>query len=99
MGEEFTVEPDDQEMRYIKVNVYGTSSIETVEIIKNSRTLDSIPGRGQLDVEISYSDPVTERETDYYYVHVTQVDGEHAWSSSIWVTTLLELREKNSPFT
>ena len=58
MGEEFTVEPDSQKARYLKVNVYGTSPIETVNIVKNSRTLESIPGHEQLDVEISYSDPV-----------------------------------------
>ena len=27
-----------------------------------------------------------ERDTDYDYVHVVQVDGEQAWSSPIWVT-------------
>jgi hypothetical protein len=52
-----------------------------------------------MDVEISHSDQVTERETDYYYVHVTRVDGEQAWSSPIWVTALPELRKKNSPVT
>lgn len=30
-------------------------------------------------------DNVQERDTDYYYVRVRQVDGQWAWSSPIWV--------------
>ena len=86
MGEEFTVKLGEQKTRCLTINVYGTSPIQEVDIIKNSRTLESRTGLGNLDVEFSCDDPVTERETDYYYVHVTQVDGEQAWSSPIWVT-------------
>ena len=84
MGEELTSGAGE---RHISVKAHGTAAIESVEIIKNARTLRSRPGEGALDVELTFVDQEAERETDYYYVHVTQIDGEQAWSSPIWVTT------------
>lgn len=81
MGEEITAEGG----RALSVAAHGTASFEAVRIIKNGRTLHSQPGDGALDVEFDYQDDEAERGTDYYYVHVAQVDGEQAWSSPIWV--------------
>ena len=82
MGEEITAAGG----RTLSVAAYGTASIEAVQIIKNGRTLHSQHGGGALDVEFEHQDDAAERETDYYYAHVAQVDGEQAWSSPIWVT-------------
>jgi hypothetical protein len=72
--------------REIAVSAHGTAGIETVSLIKNGRVLASKSASGCLDTEMSLTDGEPERETDYYYVHVTQVDGEQAWTSPIWVT-------------
>ncbi len=85
MGEEFV--GDSGTERRITVNAYGTVSIEKVEIIKNGCLLHTREGKRCLDMEFDWIDREAERETDYYYVHVLQVDGEQAWSSPIWVKT------------
>jgi uncharacterized protein DUF3604 len=80
MGEEIAADS-----RKLSVAAYGTTSIELVEIIKNGRVLLSRDSN-ELNVEFAHVDREAERETDYYYIHVVQVDGEQAWSSPIWVT-------------
>ena len=72
--------------RELKIGVYGTVSIDHVDIIKNNRIWESIPGDDALDIERELTDDQPERDTDYYYVHVVQVDGEQAWSSPVWVS-------------
>jgi hypothetical protein len=48
-------------------------------------------------MEVQVSDPAPAPET-YYYVRVTQVDGELAWSSPIWVKFTGEpVREEPRP--
>lgn len=72
--------------RQLRIGVYGTVSIERVDVIKNNRVWQSIPGNGALDLEHELADDQPERDTDYYYVHVIQADGEQAWSSPVWVS-------------
>ncbi|MBN1671937.1 MAG: DUF3604 domain-containing protein [Kiritimatiellae bacterium] len=83
MGEAFA---DEAAARHIAANAYGTTAIEKVDLIKNGRLFHSHTGTPALDVELALTDDRPERETDYYYVHVVQVDGEQAWSSPIWIT-------------
>ena len=85
MGEAYAERIDEGEERRIDVNVHGTAAIERVEVVKNGRVLVSRAGNRALDVALCYVDRESERETDYYYVHVVQEDGEQAWSSPIWV--------------
>ncbi len=82
MGAEFN---DHDGSRDMTVNVYGTAGIEAVDVIKNGRIWKRFPGDGQLDLELYCHDDLAERGTDYYYVHILQVDGEQAWSSPVWV--------------
>jgi len=72
--------------RRIVVNAYGTTGIERVELIKNGRVLHVHDGESAVDVELDLTDDEAERETDYYYAHVVQIDGEQAWASPIWVS-------------
>jgi len=85
MGEELTAEAGSQ--RRMRVSAHGTTAIDAVEIVRNGRVVHTSRGDGALGLEFSFDDRGAEAETDYYYVHVTQVDGEQAWSSPIWVTT------------
>ena len=56
-----------------------------LEITKNGRVFKRVPGGDRHDVEFTCVDGSAERDTDYYYVHVLQADGEQAWSSPVWV--------------
>jgi len=49
-------------------------------------TLRSINSQHVLDYELRFTDPDPSPGEHYYYVRVTQVDDEQAWSSPIWVT-------------
>jgi hypothetical protein len=84
MGEGFTVEKSKDSSRSLKIGAYGTACIEKIEIIRNMKILESRPGNGS-DMEFEFVDPAGERETDYYFIHVVQRDGEQAWSSPVWV--------------
>jgi hypothetical protein len=46
-----------------------------------------VPGDQALDADMTHTDKTPERDTDYYYVHVVQVDGEQAWSSPVWINS------------
>ena len=41
--------------------------------------------KGTREMEFSYRDAGQAADGDYYYIRVTQVDGEQAWSSPVWV--------------
>lgn len=88
MGEEID---DEDTARDLTVNVHGVTGVQTVEIIKNGRLWKRFPADGQLDVELSCQDDLAENETDYYYAHVRQIDGEQAWSSPIWISSPLDV--------
>ena len=88
MGEEYTIGPGMPKERHLAVRAHGTVPIERIEIIKNGHALSSRPGNRALDVEFVHSDPEAQRETDCYYAHVVQEDGEQAWSSPIWVSIM-----------
>ncbi len=85
MGEDISGPEAGTAGRRLSVGVFGTSEIETVEIIKNNRIFESRPGQGALDMEFTLIDNNPERQTDYYYLHVVQTDGEQAWSSPVWI--------------
>jgi hypothetical protein len=48
-------------------------------------SLQVIDPAASLDRELEFDDLATPAASDYYYVRVTQLDGEMAWSSPFWV--------------
>jgi hypothetical protein len=68
----------------LHVRVTGTGDLERVDVIRNQVCLKTVKGNGRA-AEFDVSDPTAQPE-NYYYVRVTQVDGELAWSSPIWVS-------------
>ncbi|MCZ6635273.1 MAG: DUF3604 domain-containing protein, partial [bacterium] len=81
--------------RKISAQIYGTAPIERVEVLRNNVEVCTYQGDGE-DVRFQWID---KQELDrialprnlrgggltcYYYLRVTQVDGEIAWSSPIW---------------
>lgn len=85
MGEEFNEISETAAGRKIFAAVNGTASLMQIDVIKNGLVLYSEMGNEDLDMELTYFDTKVERDTDYYYLHIVQVDGEQAWSSPIWV--------------
>ena len=68
----------------IHVKAVGTRPFLNAEILRNSESIyKSSPG--QKEVEIRFRDLEPLPGTSYYYVRLSQVDGQTAWSSPIWV--------------
>lgn len=79
MGDEYrsTIPPA------LSVRIFGTDVIKEVIIVKNNEDVYIHPG-GDTRVEFTWNDPAFV-EDSFYYVRVTQRDGNMAWSSPIWV--------------
>lgn len=69
----------------LNVKVNGSNDIELVEIIRNDKTIYAVDGDGA-DLQFTYTDYDAPNGENYYYVRVTQIDDELAWSSPIWVS-------------
>ena len=76
-----------REPRIIKARAAGTAPFVHVEIIKNN---DVVYGtaQGALEAEFEYVDKTEICPNDYYYLRITQEDGNMGWSSPVWVDPL-----------
>lgn len=81
MGEEFTASAS---QITATARVLGTAPLAHLELVCNGRIVLTCPGRGRA-LEITETLPLTEDQTSYIYLRVTQSDGHVAWSSPIWV--------------
>lgn len=82
MGEEYRTDSD----REISVRVIGTALISTIEILKDNQVIFTHKGQKEAE-EFAWSDKTPlNGKGSYYYVRVTQQNGEMAWSSPIWVS-------------
>ena len=71
----------------IKVEAVGSTPIQSVEIIKDSQVVHRWRGQEE-QVRVEYTDEALPPDgVHYYYVRLTQVDGQMAWSSPVWITT------------
>ena len=68
----------------IHLMVAGTAPLAQVELIRNGQVVLSRIKPG-LDLEMEWQEDRV--YPGYYYLRVTQEDGEMAWSSSIWVSS------------
>jgi hypothetical protein len=85
MGEE--IEEERAEGRVVTVLAAGTTNIATIEILKNNAVVHRQEGSGKV-ARLEWGDPANRRiagREDFYYVRVTQTDGNKAWSSPIWI--------------
>ncbi len=83
--------------RKLVVEFHGTAPAARVDIIRNNKIVHSRPGNGQMDLSIAWQDDEPIDKTwmppakycnhpfTFYYVRVTQTDGEIAWASPIWI--------------
>ncbi|MBT4140416.1 MAG: DUF3604 domain-containing protein [Candidatus Latescibacteria bacterium] len=98
MGRLVEVSADDETTlreRRISARIFGTAPIDRIEVIRNNTEICTYRGDG-LDVQFDWVDqqdltrialPRNLRGgglTCYYYLRITQEDGEIAWSSPVW---------------
>jgi hypothetical protein len=73
-----------------QVIVLGTGPIATVELLRNSQVVYTArPAEKKLaELRFDWEDaaPPQGERANYYYIRVTQQDGQMAWASPIWVT-------------
>jgi len=98
MGSELLLSehPELASMRRLNVAVHGTERIKSVEIVRNNSDVYTYHGNGP-DVTFEWDDtdaladvnypsaPYCPRPFTFYYIRVTQIDGEMAWASPIWI--------------
>jgi len=70
----------------LRVKFRGTAPVDKVSIIRNNKYIsEQKPGTKEVSFTFRDNSPVA--GTSYYYLRITQTDGQTAWSSPIWVTT------------
>lgn len=81
--------------RKIRSVVHGTDVIDRIEVIRNNTEVCTYRGDGE-DVEFEWVDQQDlgrialqrtvrgRQQTCYYYLRITQADGDIAWTSPIW---------------
>jgi hypothetical protein len=83
--------------RVFQIRAAGTAPIRSIEVIRNGEVVHTVtPGEDVFEGSWCDQDPIDgliqEPAFDslepfcYYYLRVTQVDMNQAWSSPIWVT-------------
>ena len=82
--------------RHISAQIYGTAEVDRIEILRNNVEICTYRG-DDTDVAFDWVDQqdltriVLQREVRgrsqscYYYLRITQTDGEIAWTSPIWL--------------
>lgn len=88
IGSELKLAPDAS--RRMRIRIYGTAPLETVEVVSAGIVLDRIPVvEGSPDLETEWEDTRPGRPLDgvYYYLRIRQVDGNIAWLSPFWIDT------------
>jgi len=98
MGSEHALadHPEWAARRTLRVSLHGMAPIKSVEIVRNNQDVHAREGDSP-DVAFEWTDeePLDEvnlpptlycdRPFTFYYLRVTQADGEMAWASPIWV--------------
>jgi len=81
MGEEVSVSPNNKSV-VIQVRCRGTGPIAQCEVVRENLVVYNVKGNGQISLSFKYIDCFPGR---FYYVRVTQIEGNMAWSSPIWL--------------
>ncbi len=87
MGQTFSREEAQSETK-IEFEIKGTDKIAAVEIFKNGRRFQAFKDFYSASVKLQWTDDTFDpTEPCNYFIRVTQIDGEMAWSSPIWYET------------
>ena len=88
-----TTEPVDVDLRLADasdgtvVHELPVTAPEKGQTGRDAVSLQIFDPDGSLDQDFSYTDLGDRAAGDYYYLRITQIDGEQAWSSPWWVGT------------
>jgi hypothetical protein len=78
----------------VRATVYGTDAIDTVTVVRNnSKVFESKADAEVVSIEFLDNDVAEAFQagaTVYYYLRVVQRDGNRAWSSPVWVKSVVE---------
>ena len=69
----------------LRAKLHGTDIITRVDLIRNNAVIYSLPAE-KTDVDFEHVDMAPQPGTNWYYVRVTQIDRNLAWSSPLWIT-------------
>ncbi|MEW6359510.1 MAG: DUF3604 domain-containing protein [Planctomycetota bacterium] len=96
MGSDIPFRSLEGNTRKIEVSVAGSDAIRRVDVIRNNQEVFTHSGDQAVQrVEFEDADPIgplfltgvhSPGPFLFYYIRVTQVDGEMAWSSPIWIS-------------
>ncbi len=70
--------------REVFIRAVGTTQLRLVEVVRNGLEVCAHRTRGRV-CELSVQDDEEVEGPTFYYVRVTQADGEMAWSSPVWL--------------
>jgi hypothetical protein len=76
--------PDPNEPRELRAEVIGTAPIASCVIVKNNRDVHEATSDTE-HLRLDYADPAQAGPGDFYYLRVTQADGQMAWASPIFL--------------
>lgn len=80
MGSEIT----SSARRHVTGRVVGTDQIARIDVVRNNEDWKTLtPGTDDVAIDLVDDGPLA--PDAYYYLRVTQADGEMAWASPVWV--------------
>jgi hypothetical protein len=68
----------------LEARIFGTSALRTVEVLRG-REVIHIESSDSPSLQLDLQDGPPPGAANYYYLRVTQADGEMAWCSPVWV--------------
>jgi hypothetical protein len=89
MGSEITRRASQTGTVRVQASIVGTAELKSVDVVRNNRDVYTLRPESE-EATIDFCDDVADapnRRELYYYIRVTQADGEMAWSSPVWVAT------------
>jgi len=87
MGSEIRRDASESGPVHVRASVTGTAELATIDIVRNNRDIYTCRPRSE-EATFEFHDELDDAPDAgdlYYYLRVTQVDGEMAWSSPVWV--------------
>jgi hypothetical protein len=81
MGDEFR---DAGGQPKLTAKIVGTERIRQIELIRNNQFVYTI-APDKISADFTFIDKNPQPGESYYYLRVTQIDGNLAWSSPIWI--------------
>jgi hypothetical protein len=68
-----------------RARIHGVARIQKVEVLKDGEVAHT-ERPGSLDAMMDWVDPETPVREHFYFLRVTQEDGQMAWSSPVWIS-------------